>query len=259
MTALLVQALTVTLQGQTLVDGLNFSIEPGERLALLGASGSGKSLTAAALLGQLPAGMKATGRLHVRGRDIPLHGPRNGGREFSAVHQNPASALNPLVRLGKQLAIPLRKAGRSGPEAREISRELLASVGLDDGDRILRGYSGDLSGGQLQRVCIAMALACRAGILVADEPTTALDTVNQAKVLEILAGLPSAQGAMLFITHDLAAAAQLCDRGVVLQAGRKIEEADMTELIVRPRHPFTAALVESSRSAFASPREAAAA
>lgn len=259
MPALLVQGLTISLHGKPLVEELDFSIEPGEKLALLGPSGSGKSLTAAALLGQLPAGMNATGTLRVNGKEIPLRGRRHAGREFAGIHQNPAAALNPLVRLGRQLAMPLRNAGLSGPEAREISRELLASVGLADADSILRGFSGELSGGQLQRICIAMALACRADILVADEPTTALDVVNQARVLEILAGVPSAAGGLLLITHDLAAAEQICGRAVVLQDGRKIEEAHMPELIARPRHPYTAALVASARSSFAPPLEVAAA
>lgn len=259
MTALLVQGLTISLHGKPLVAGLDFSIEPGEKLALLGASGSGKSLTAAALLGQLPAGMEATGMLRVNGKEIPLRGRRHAGREFAAIHQNPATALNPLVRLDRQLAMPLRNAGLSGREAREMSRELLASVGLADADRMLRSFSGELSGGQLQRVCIAMALACRADILVADEPTTALDVVNQARVLEILAGVPSTGGGLLLITHDLAAAEQICGRAVVLQDGRKIEEAHMPELIARPRHPYTAAMVDSARSSFAPPLEVAAA
>lgn len=258
--ALLVRDLTVSLQGRPLVDGVSFTIDPGEKLALLGASGSGKSLTAAALLGQLPASMNVSGLLRIDGEDVPLCSRRTGGsrqtgsrgrtgsgRGLAAIHQDPMAALNPLVRLGSQLAIPLRRAGLSARQAAERSLSLLSSVGIPEPDRILASYSGELSGGQLQRVCIALALACSSSVLVADEPTTALDVVSQAKVLDVLAGPSTRNQAMLFITHDLAAAQVLCGRAVVMRAGRIVEEAPMDVLLAQPTHPYTKQLVEAAR------------
>lgn len=247
-TALLVQDLTVSLRGRSLVHGITFSIEAGERLALLGASGSGKSLTAAALLGHLPAPMTAAGLIQVDGSDIPLTGRRTGNRGLALIHQNPMAALNPLVRLGSQLAIPLQSGGLAPREAKDRASRLLESVGIKDTQRILASFSGELSGGQLQRVCIAFALACPGSILVADEPTTALDAVSQAKVLDVLAGPSTAGKAMLFITHDLAAAGALCTRALVLHSGRIVEEAPMDILLNRPQHPYTAQLVEAAQT-----------
>ena len=156
--AIMVQDLSVSLHGRPLVDGLTFDLAPGEKVALLGASGSGKSLTASALLGTLPARMDVSGRLRLDGRDVPLARRRPGeagSGMLAAIHQDPTTALNPLVPLGKQLAIPLRREGHSASEVRERAAGLLASVGLGDPARVLASYSGELSGGELQRVCIA--------------------------------------------------------------------------------------------------------
>ncbi|MDV8149762.1 ABC transporter ATP-binding protein [Arthrobacter sp. B10-11] len=251
--ALTVRGLTVALHGRPLVDGLTFDLAPGEKVALLGASGSGKSLTAAAVLGALPATMDASGELQLDGRALPLMRKGVGSavraaRGIAAVHQDPTTALNPLVPLGKQLAIPLRREGHPASAARELAAGLLAAVGIADPVRVLAGYSGELSGGELQRVCIALALACCPRVLVADEPTTALDMVNQAKVLDVLAQ-PSAQGhATLFITHDLAVAQVLCSRALVLCAGRIVEQGPLDTLLSRPAHPYTARLVEAARA-----------
>lgn len=262
--ALLVQDLRVSLRGRTLIDGVSFAIEPGQRVALLGASGSGKSLTAAALLGQLPAAMSASGRLQINGVDVPLSTRRSSRAGITTIHQDPMSALNPLVRLGKQLEIPLRHAGLSASMARQQARELLASVGIEEGERSMESFSGELSGGQLQRVCIALALACRSSVLVADEPTTALDMVSQAKVLDALSlhsesAHSTSAGAMLFITHDLAVAAAFCHQALVLNSGRIVEEGSMRPLVERPRHPYTKQLVEAAHLGFDSlPLEATA-
>jgi peptide/nickel transport system ATP-binding protein len=254
--ALLVEDLSVSFQGRPLVDGLNLRIDPGERVALLGASGSGKSLTAAALLGQLPSTMNVSGLLQVDGQDVRLSSRRTDGRNLAAIHQDPMTALNPMVRLGPQLAIPLRKQGLPAPAARERALALLASVGLEDPERILASFSGELSGGQLQRVSIALAMACRSSVLVADEPTIALDAISQAKVLDVLAGPSTAAQAMLLITHDVAAAQVLCSRAVVIQGGRIVEEASMDILLARPTHPYTAQLVEAALRGFAFRAEA---
>ena len=244
--ALLVDDLTVSLHGRSLVKGVSFTIEPGEKVALLGASGSGKSLTASGLLGQLPPSMDVSGSLRIDGRYIRLRRRPTEATGLSAIHQNPLAALNPLVRLGSQLAIPLKRAGLSPQSTQERAVELLTSVGIEDPERMLSSYSGELSGGQLQRVCIALALACRSSVLVADEPTTALDVVSQAKVLDVLAGPSAAAQAMLFITHDLAAAETLCTRALVIKAGRIVEEAPMDILLARPAHSYTAQLVEAA-------------
>jgi len=247
--ALLVRNLTVSAHGRLLVAGSTFEIAAGEHVALVGASGSGKSLTAAALLGAVRPGMRVTGSLTLNGRDIQLGGRvRPPFADLAAVHQDPTTALNPMVRIGRQLAIPSRKAGLSAQAARERAGELLASVGIEYPERVLDGYSGDLSGGQLQRVCIALALACRSSLLIADEPTTALDTVSQAQVLDALARPSEPAAAMLFITHDLAVAATLCTRAIVMQAGRIVDRSPMDELIARPSHPYSRELVDAARA-----------
>ncbi|MDQ0238936.1 ATP-binding cassette domain-containing protein [Arthrobacter bambusae] len=270
--ALLVQDLRVSLRGRALIDGVTFTVDRGQRLALLGASGSGKSLTAAALLGQLPASMSASGRLQINGVDVTLSDRRTRRSGLTAIHQDPMSALNPLVRLGKQLEIPLRHAGLSGSAARKRAFELLASMGIEEAERTMESFSGELSGGQLQRVCIALALACRSSVLVADEPTTALDMVSQAKVLEALSlysesacsesvypesARSAAAGAMLFITHDLAVAAAFCHQALVLSSGRIVEEGSMESVVERPRHQYTKQLVEAAHLGFDSLRRRA--
>lgn len=254
--ALLVRDLRVSLRGRALIDGVSFAIDPGQRLALLGASGSGKSLTAAALLGQLPDAMSASGRLQINGVDVPLSNVRRRRAGITAVHQDPMSALNPLVRLGRQLEIPLRHAGYSVSMARQQALELLASVGIEEAERTMQSFSGELSGGQLQRVCIALALACRGSVLVADEPTTALDMVSQAKILDALSlysdsthsesAHSTSTGAMLFITHDLAVAAAFCHQALVLGSGRIIEAGSMESVVERPKHRYTKQLVEAA-------------
>lgn len=257
--ALLVQDLSVFLRGRALIEGVSFAIDPGQRLALLGASGSGKSLTAAALLGQLPAAMSASGRLQINGVEVPLSKRRSSRAGITAIHQDPMSALNPLVRLGKQLEIPLRHAGLPASMARKRALELLTSVGIEEAERTMESFSGKLSGGQLQRVCIALALACRSTVLVADEATTALDMVSQAKVLDALARNFTSAGAMLFITHDLAVAAAFCHQALVLKSGRIVEKGSMESLVDRPVHHYTQQLVEAAHVGFDSlPPEATA-
>lgn len=246
--ALVVRDLTVSLRRRELVTGVSFRIAAGERVALLGASGSGKSLTASAVLGQLPDGMTVSGSMQVNGRDTVLGRRVDRTGDFAAVHQDPATALNPMVRLGRQLAFPLLKAGFSRAEARGRAAALLVSVGLTDPARVLSGYSGELSGGQLQRVCIALALARRFTVLVADEPTTALDVISQAKVLDALRHSSGSTGAMLFITHDLAVAASLCTRALVMQSGRIVEEAPISQLLASPQHSYTRQLVEAAEA-----------
>lgn len=247
--ALEVRDLTVTIAGRVLVRRVDLSLCAGERVALIGASGSGKSLTAGAVLGVLPPGAHATGHVHVGGHGV-LGRPaarRPAAARVAAVFQDPSAALNPLVPIGIQLSMPLRShRGLRGTALDGARRRLLDAVGLEDIDRILRSCAGELSGGQRQRACIALALASQAGLLVADEPTTALDLVTQAQVVQVLRE-HSREVALLFITHDIAVAADLCDRAVVLADGAVVEAAEMRELISAPRHRHTRELVEIAR------------
>ena len=247
--ALDVRGLTVRIDGRSVVDGVDLSLHAGERMALIGASGSGKSLTAGAVLGQLPPRAHATGHVHVGGHDVRGRPParRPAAARVAAVFQDPSAALNPLVPIGTQLAMPLRShRGLRGTELDEARTRLPGAVGIEDPERVLRSCAGELSGGQRQRVCIALALASRAGLLVADEPTTALDLVTQAHVVQVLRE-HTRDVALLFITHDIAVAAALCDRAVVLADGAVVEAAEMSELISRPRHRHTQQLVEIAR------------
>ncbi|HEX2298839.1 MAG TPA: ATP-binding cassette domain-containing protein, partial [Pseudonocardiaceae bacterium] len=204
---LAVRGLVVEIGGHRLLDGIDLDVGPQERVALLGASGSGKSLTAAAVLGRLPHGATALGSVRVRGAEVLGVPAARRGRSagVAAVFQDSRTALNPLVRTGAQLVAPLRHHGGLTPEqASSAAVELLAAVGLDDPLRVLRAFPGELSGGQRQRVCIALALACRPQLLLVDEPTTALDVVSQHQVLQVLHERMAASDAgLLFITHDL--------------------------------------------------------
>jgi peptide/nickel transport system ATP-binding protein len=238
--ALSVTDLALSIGGRQLVHPLTFSVGAGERVALLGASGSGKSLTAAALAGSLPDGISASGSI--------TFAAGSGRGHAALIRQDPATALNPLVPVGKQIAIPLRIAGLSRTEAEAEAGRLLARAGIGEPARILSRYTGQLSGGQLQRICIALALACGSSVLVADEPTTALDAVTQLKVLATLRAWEAEGRCLLFITHDLTAAASLCTRALVMEAGRIVEQAPMAELLRTPQHPYTRRLVQAARA-----------
>ncbi|GAA2879611.1 ABC transporter ATP-binding protein [Streptosporangium fragile] len=252
------------------VDRVGFSLGAGERLGLIGESGSGKSLTALAIAGLLPPGATATGsvRLSVplnagirRVRPVPI-GPQEllGQRErilaglrgdvIGFVFQEPLTALNPMMRVGAQIGEPLRiHRGHSRRAARAAAVELAARVGLPDPERIVRAYPHQLSGGQRQRVGIAVALACRPALIIADEPTTALDVTVQAEILRLLSGLVHEEGsALLFISHDLAVVAQTCERVAVMRGGRILEEGPTLDVLRDPREPYTGELVAAARA-----------
>ncbi|WP_308259317.1 ABC transporter ATP-binding protein [Pseudonocardia sp. H11422] len=252
MTTLTVRDLAVEIAGSRVLDGVGFELGPGERVGLLGASGSGKSLTVAAVLGRLPAGARATGSVQLAGTEVlgvPAARRRHDTR-VAAVFHDPLASLNPLVRVAVQLGEPLRRHRRlSRAAAREAAAGLLVSVGFTEPGQVLDSYPGELSGGQRQRVCIAIAVACRRNLLLADEPTTALDVVTQAQVLDVLrAQTADGSSALLFVTHDFTAAAALCDRALVLAGGRIVESAPMAELLTTPRHEYTRALVRAARA-----------
>jgi peptide/nickel transport system ATP-binding protein len=250
--ALTVRDLVVEIGERRVLDGVDLDVAAGERVALIGASGSGKTLTAMAVLGRLPAAAAFRGSVRLGNTEVLGVPAARRGRSpgAAAVFQDSLSALNPLVRTGVQLCAPLRRHRGLGLEdARRAAVELLASVGFDRPRRILRSYPGELSGGQRQRVCIALAVACDQDLVLADEPTTALDTVSQSQVLRVLRAQTDVRSAaLLLVTHDIAAAAGLCERAVVLDRGRVVESAPLAELLGSPRHDYTRLLVDAART-----------
>ncbi len=258
-TLLEVNNLDIRTGGRSLVSGVSFTIHAGERVGLIGESGSGKSLTALAVLGLLPETMVASGSVVLDGRQVVGARDRDlvalRGVSIAAVFQEPMTALDPLMRLGDQVAEAVRRRarrdrealGRAAVQARVLA--LLERVSLPEPARIARAYPHEVSGGQRQRVAIAMALACRPKLLIADEPTTALDVTTQAEVLALLNGLvrDEAMG-LLFISHDLPVVATIAERALVMRQGAVIEAGPVTTLFTRPSHPYTEGLVAAARA-----------
>ena len=251
--ALSIRGLTVTIGGDTVVRDVGFEIAPGEALAIVGESGCGKSITAKAILGLLPAGGEiAAGSIVFDGKDLTalrekeLNRVRGAGIAFIA--QDPAGSLDPTFTVGSQLREVIRRH-RPQPrrQAYAEAARLLRLVRLPDPAGVLGRRPGELSGGMAQRVCIAMALAAEPMVLIADEPTTALDVTVQAEILALLRDLQRRLGmAVLLITHDWGVVADVCDRAVVMYAGEVIETATVDELCARPRHPYTTALLAAN-------------
>ena len=226
------------------VRGVSFDLAPGETLGLAGESGCGKSTIAGALLRVLPQGTRVSGEVLLDGEDVLQMKP---GRlravrwaEMSIVFQGALHALNPVQRIGDQIGEAI-EIHRTGSRPKERIAELLETVGIPE--RRAVDYPHQLSGGQRQRVLIALALACNPRILIADEPTTALDVMVQAQVLELLERLQRELAlSMIFITHDLSTLAEVCQRTAVMYAGRIVEEGSADDIFERPTHPYTAAL-----------------
>lgn len=236
------------------VDDVSFEVCRGETLAVVGESGCGKTMTALAVLGLLPApgARLAAGRIDFEGRDLVGLAHRDlrriRGSSISMIFQEPASALNPVLTIGRQITDVLRAHDRdlSRRAARRRAVELLAEVGVPDAQVRVDEYPNQWSGGMCQRALIAMAIANRPRLLIADEPTTALDVTVQAQVLDVLALARRTTGAAtLLITHDLGVVAEMADRVLVMYAGRVVETATVEEIFAAPRHPYTLGLLTS--------------
>jgi peptide/nickel transport system ATP-binding protein len=234
----------------TAVRGVSLQVRPGEIVGLVGESGSGKTLTCRAALGVLPPGCAVErGAVSFGGVDLTCMSRRDWerlhGSHLGAVFQDPASYLNPVLTVGGQLAEVLRvKLGLGRRASHRRALELFEAVGLRQPGRVFHQIPAELSGGMLQRVMIAIAISCDPQLLVADEPTTALDVTIQAEVLELLQRLRDERGlAVLFVSHDLAVITQLCDRIVVFYAGEIVESGPAEQITLRPRHPYTRALL----------------
>ena len=243
--------LKVAFDGIPVLHGIDLTVGPGEALGLVGESGCGKSVTWLAALGLLPGKASVTGSVKVDGREI-CGGSRNvlegvrGGR-IAMIFQDPSSSLNPVLRIGRQIteALTLHR-GLSGEAAKAEALRLMDMVGIPDARRRFDLYSHEFSGGQCQRLMIAMALAGQPDLLIADEPTTALDATIQAQILDLLIQLRAETGmATVFISHDLGAVSQVCDHVCVMYAGRIVEQGSIEQLFSEPRHPYTRGLFDA--------------
>ena len=234
------------------VDGISLEIRSGEIFGLVGESGSGKSVTALSIMRLISSPGEITeGRIIFRGGDLVELSEeemrRVRGDKISMIFQDPTAFLNPIMKVGKQIAEPLTlHRGLGAADARSTVLELMGLVGIPDPEQRIDDYPHQLSGGMRQRVLIATALACQPDILIADEPTTALDVTIQAQILDLLRALQSELGsAILLITHDLGVIAEMCDRVAVMYGGHIMEVAETESVLGDPQHPYTAALLES--------------
>ncbi|MEQ0561345.1 ABC transporter ATP-binding protein [Amycolatopsis sp. NEAU-NG30] len=237
--------MTLSVRGlsvNSLVRDVSFEIGAGERVGLIGESGSGKSLTALAIMGLLPEELRASGSVSLHGRELlglsEKDLSRLRGDELAMVFQEPMTALNPAMRIGRQVTEPGRIHGR-----RHRAEDLLAAVGLPG---TARAYPHQLSGGQRQRVVLAMALANEPSLLICDEPTTALDVTVQAQILSLIKTSLPAESALLFITHDLAVVASVCERVLVMLDGEIVEAGSTREVLTQPKHEYTRKLLAAS-------------
>ncbi|ODU70595.1 MAG: hypothetical protein ABT11_07400 [Novosphingobium sp. SCN 66-18] len=231
------------------LEGLDLTVEAGETVALVGESGSGKSVASLAIMGLLPAGTMVTGQVRLNGADVLAQPARERrarrGGGIAMVFQEPMTSLNPVLPIGRQIIEALpddERRSRTAASARAV--ELLASVGLTAPERRLSEYPHQISGGMRQRVMIAIALASRPALIIADEPTTALDVTVQAQIVALLRQIQDESGtALLLVSHDLALVWQMARRVAVMYAGRIVEQASVEALFARPRHPYSAGLV----------------
>ncbi len=252
---LTVRGLDVAVKDQKLVEDVSFTIRAGERVGMIGESGSGKSLTALSIMGLLPEGLEASGSVRLAGVDGDLLAAderamsRVRGNDIAMVFQEPMTALNPTMKIGRQVAesLLIHRTRPDGRSAQAAAVELLVQVGLPDPAAAAHAYPHQFSGGQRQRVVLALALANDPALLICDEPTTALDVTVQAMVLDLIVrGVQRRHAAMLFITHDLAVIAMACERVMVMYAGRVVESGPVREVFTKPRHRYTQGLIGAS-------------
>jgi oligopeptide transport system ATP-binding protein len=234
------------------VNGVSFDIAPGETLGIVGESGCGKSVTALAILGILPrAGRVPSGRALFEDRDLLQLSDRQlrrvRGREIAMIFQDPMTSLNPVLTIGRQITEVLETHfGMKGKAAEKRAAELLDRVGIPTANKRVRDYPHQFSGGMRQRAMIAMALACQPKLMIADEPTTALDVTIQAQILDLLRELVAEENAaLILITHDLGVVAGMCERVNVMYAGMFMETGSAAQLFAQPRHPYTVGLLQS--------------
>jgi peptide/nickel transport system ATP-binding protein len=250
-TGLEVHDLTVRVGAIEAVHNVTFNLPPGQRTGLIGESGSGKTLTALAIMGLLPDGISASGEVRYAGRNLLALVERElcqiRGDRMAMIFQEPMTALNPVMSIGDQVAEPLQiHRGTSRRSASEAALAMLERVKLPDAREKMRAYPHQLSGGQRQRAMIAMATACSPDVLIADEPTTALDVTVQSDILALLLELVTERGmTLLLITHDLPVVANVCERVLVLYGGRIVEEGSVDAVFGAPRHPYTRALLDA--------------
>jgi oligopeptide/dipeptide ABC transporter ATP-binding protein len=251
-TLLQLDDVSVAIGGKTLLDGVSLTLERGQILGLVGESGSGKSLTAFAIAGLLPliGGRVTGGRIAFDGTDVATLDETGRralrGRRIGFIMQNPMTALDPVQRIGEQIDIMSRlHLGLSAPAARARTLDLLQQLRIAEASAVAEAYPHQLSGGMKQRIVIAMALAGEPDLIIADEPTTALDVTVQAQIIQILAALARERKlALLLVTHDMSVIAQVCDRVAVLYAGRIAEQDAVGRIFAAPKHPYTSALID---------------
>jgi peptide/nickel transport system ATP-binding protein len=243
--------LKVAFDGVPVLHGIDLDIAPGEAVGLVGESGCGKSVTWLAALGLLPGKASVTGSVRLEGSEL-CSAPREmletvRGKRIAMIFQDPSSSLNPVLRIGRQITEAVRiHRGLKGDAAKAEALKLLDMVGIPDPLHRFDLYAHEFSGGQCQRLMIAMALAGNPDLLVADEPTTALDATIQAQILDLLIRLKAETGmALVFISHDLGAVSQVCERVCVMYAGRIVEQGTVEQLFSEPRHPYTRGLFDA--------------
>ncbi|MGO1412022.1 MULTISPECIES: ATP-binding cassette domain-containing protein [unclassified Microbacterium] len=252
--SLSVKDLRIAFGGEAVVDGVSFEVPDGARIGLIGESGSGKSLTALALMGLAPEGAEVTGSVEWDGRELVNMPDRERARLRGAgtamVFQEPQTALNPIRTVGRQISEAARiHRGLSRAHARRLAVDLAGRVRLPEPEAIVLRHPHQLSGGQRQRVAIAAALAAEPRMIIADEPTTALDVTIQAEILDLLLGLVDDDGtSLLFITHDLAVLAQVASHGIVLERGRVVEHGTVERLLTAPSHEVTQQLLRDAKA-----------
>lgn len=260
MTSILsLQDLTIETRAQRLVSNVSLDIAPGERWGLIGESGSGKSLTALAAIGLLPRALSVSGKILLDGQ--PVHSlaeralTRLRGQAAAVIFQEPLTALDPLMRLGRQVSEPvIRRRRRTGHsvDRKDVEAEvmnILERVALPEPARVAQSYPYEISGGQRQRVAIAMALACRPKLLIADEPTTALDVTTQSEILELLKELVADMGmTLLFISHDLAVVGSIAQHIAVMRHGAIVERGEAQSVLNDPQHDYTQTLLAAAQA-----------